>query len=81
MDKEKKWFDIHIDGEDIRAIGYNYDSLEDSTSNSDESFEDYLIIAYESWILEEEKKKLEAIENDIQLIWLLYWYRFKEIKR
>ena len=48
MDKEKKWFDIHIDGEDIRAIGYNYDSLEDSISNSDEGFEDYLIIAYES---------------------------------
>ena len=45
MDKEEKWIDINIDGEDNRTIGYNYDSLEDPTSDSDGSFEDYLINA------------------------------------
>ena len=56
MDKEEKWIDINIDGEDNRTIGYNYDSLEDPTSDSDGSFEDYWIIAGESWILEKTKK-------------------------
>ena len=67
MDKEEKWIDINIDGEDNVAIQYNYNSLED------------LII----WQMhereldfrkdkEKKKTKLEAIENDIQLIWLLY---------
>ena len=65
MDKEEKWIDINIDGEDNVAIQYNYNSLED------------LII----WQMHEreldfrkdrkKKTKLEAIENDIQLIWLL----------
>ena len=40
---KEKWVDINIDGEDNRAIRYNYDSLEDPTSDSDGSFEDYLI--------------------------------------
>ena len=67
MDKEEKWIDINIDGEDNVPIQYNYNSLED------------LII----WQMhereldfrkdkEKKKTKLEAIENDIQLIWLLY---------
>ena len=47
MDKEEKWIDINIDGEDNRTIRYNYDSLEDPTSDSDGSFEDYLINAWE----------------------------------
>ena len=56
MDKEEKWIDINIDGEDNRTIGYSYDSLKDPTSDSDGSFEDYWIIARESWILEKTKK-------------------------
>ena len=47
MDKEEKWIDINIDEEDNRAIWYNYDSLEDLTSDSDGSSEDYLINAWE----------------------------------
>ena len=42
-DNKEKWVDVNIDGEDNRAIRYNYDSLEDPTSDSDGSFEDYLI--------------------------------------
>ena len=56
MDKKEIWVDIKIDGEDGTTIEYNYDSLEDPTSDSDGSFEDYWIIAGESWILEKTKK-------------------------
>ena len=35
MDKEEKWIDINFDGADNRAIGYNCDSLEDPTYDSD----------------------------------------------
>ena len=47
MDKEEKLIDIDIDidGEDNRAIRYNYDSLEVPNSNNDDSFEDYMINA------------------------------------
>ena len=45
MDKKEKQIDINIDGKDNKASGYNYDSLEDPTSDSDGSFEDYLINA------------------------------------
>ena len=47
MDKEDKWININIniDGEDNRTIGYNCNSLEDPTSDSDGSFEDNLINA------------------------------------
>ena len=34
MDKEDKWININIDGEDNRAIEYNYNSLEDPSSDS-----------------------------------------------
>ena len=47
MDKEENWVDINIGGEDNRAIGYNYDLLEDPTSDGDGSFEEYLINAWE----------------------------------
>ena len=67
MDKKEKWIDIDIDRENNRVIGYNYDLLDDPTS--DRLFDKCM---RESWILEEAKIKLEVIENDIQLIWLLY---------
>ena len=35
MDKEEKWIDINTDGENNRAIRYNYYSLEDLTSDND----------------------------------------------
>ena len=47
MDREEKWIDINIDGEDDESIGYNYDSLDGCTSNSDDNFEDHLINAWE----------------------------------
>ena len=47
MDREEKWIDINIDGEDDESIGYNYDSLDDSTSNSDDNFENHSINAWE----------------------------------
>ena len=42
MDKKEKWIDINIDKEDNRTIGYNYDSLENPTSDGEGSFKDYL---------------------------------------
>lgn len=39
MDEEEKWVDINIDGEDNRAIEYDYNSLEDSISDNDGSAE------------------------------------------
>lgn len=41
MDEE--YVDINIDLEDNRVIGYDYDSLEDPTGNSDGSAEDDLM--------------------------------------
>ena len=46
MDKEKGVAN-NIDGEDNRVMRYNYDSLENLTSDNDGGFEDYLINAWE----------------------------------
>ena len=51
MDKKEKWIDIDIDRENNRVIGYNYDLLDDPTS--DRLFDKCM---RESWILEERQK-------------------------
>lgn len=51
MDKKEKWIDIDTDRENNRVIGYNYDLLEDPTS--DRLFDKCM---RESWILEERQK-------------------------
>lgn len=42
MDEKEKHVAINTNGEDNRAIGYNYNQLDDLTSDSDANFEDYL---------------------------------------
>ena len=65
-------------GGDNRAIGYDYDFLENPTDDSDGSIEDYLMKPWErvEFYKRGKRIKLETIDNDKQLILLLYilWF-------